>query len=197
MEEKILTEKESFELISQMIQNTRDKIKKNSGTPFLIWGYVTIIVALATWYMLTTTGNHWWHLLWFSIPVLGAPLYFMFFKKKKEHVTTYIDRIVGNIWLVFGFVVVIASILSFIVWPFPILFLVLLLISMGVTLTGFVIRFNTAIGFGFFGIIASFAFLFVTGINQILVFAAIFLIMMVIPGHILNYLTKKELCSKN
>ena len=75
---------------------------------------------------------------------------------------------------------------------FTLPFLVLLLISMAVALTGFVIKFNIAVGFGVFGILASFSFLFIGGANQILLFAAVFFVMMVIPGHILNYLTNKK-----
>lgn len=34
MENKKLNEKESLELISQMIQNTRTRVEKDGGTPF-------------------------------------------------------------------------------------------------------------------------------------------------------------------
>ena len=43
MEERKLNEKESLELITRMIQNTKDRMAENSGTPFLLWGYVTVI----------------------------------------------------------------------------------------------------------------------------------------------------------
>ena len=46
MENKKLNEKESLELISQMIQNTRTRVEKDGGTPFLIWGYGTVIISL-------------------------------------------------------------------------------------------------------------------------------------------------------
>lgn len=196
MEEKNLTEKESLELITRMIDNTKDKVKKNAGLPFLIWGYVTVIVALVIWFLVTTTGNHWWQFLWFMILIIGSPLNFLLYKKDKAQVTTYVDRVISRIWLVFGIVVIICSVMAFIV-EVPILFLVLLLMSMAVVLSGFIIRFNVAVIFGFLGVLSSFTFLFISGINQILIFAAIFFIMMVIPGHILNHLTKKELCLKN
>lgn len=34
MEERKLNEKESLELITRMIQNTKDRMAENSGTPF-------------------------------------------------------------------------------------------------------------------------------------------------------------------
>jgi hypothetical protein len=192
MEEKAINEKESLEIISKMIANTREKVKKNAGMPFLTWGYTTVIVSLAIWFLLYKTGDYHWHFLWFSIVAIGWPLSIISRNKKRSGVTTYIDRVVGKIWLVFAIGVILCSMMAFFVLKMPILFLVLLLISMAVTLTGFVIKFNIAVGFGIFGVLASFLFLFISGTTQILLFAAVFFVMMVVPGHILNYLTKKE-----
>lgn len=192
MEEKTINEQESLEIISKMIANTREKVKKNAGLPFLTWGYTTVIVSLVIWYLISKTGDYHWHFLWFAIIALGWPLSMFTRKKERSGFTTYIDRVVGKIWLVFATGVILCSIMAFFVIRMPILFLVLLLISMAVSLTGFIIKFNFAVGFGIFGILASFSFLFIGGTTQILLFAAIFFIMMVIPGHILNYLTKKK-----
>ena len=38
MNDRVLNEKESLELIAQMIQNTKSRMTRNSGAPFLIWG---------------------------------------------------------------------------------------------------------------------------------------------------------------
>ena len=42
MEERKLNEKESLELIAQMIQNTKNRMETNCGMPFLLWGYTTV-----------------------------------------------------------------------------------------------------------------------------------------------------------
>ena len=68
MENKKLNEKESLELISQMIQNTRTRVEKDGGTPFLIWGYGTVIISLLVWYMVASTGKYEWQYLWFLLP---------------------------------------------------------------------------------------------------------------------------------
>ena len=44
MEDKKLNEKESLELITQMIQNTRQNLDTGSGNMFLVWGYVSVLV---------------------------------------------------------------------------------------------------------------------------------------------------------
>ncbi len=46
MEERKLNEKESLELIAQMIQNTKNRLETNCGMPFLFWGYTTLFVSL-------------------------------------------------------------------------------------------------------------------------------------------------------
>lgn len=55
MNDRVLNEKESLELIAQMIQNTKSRMTRNSGAPFLIWGYTTIIVSLLVWFLLKET----------------------------------------------------------------------------------------------------------------------------------------------
>mgnify|MGYP001534804673 FL=1 len=38
MEERKLDARESMELISRMIQNTRNRLENHAGRPFLVWG---------------------------------------------------------------------------------------------------------------------------------------------------------------
>ena len=46
MEERKLDARESMELISRMIQNTRNRLENHAGRPFLVWGYTTVGIAL-------------------------------------------------------------------------------------------------------------------------------------------------------
>lgn len=97
MDDKKLNEKESLELIAQMIQNTKFRMAKNTGTPFLIWGYTTIIVSLLVWFLLKETGNYNWQWLWFMLPVTALPFTLWIDRKQQKMVKTYIDRIVGYV----------------------------------------------------------------------------------------------------
>ncbi|SFK88125.1 hypothetical protein SAMN05216357_107144 [Porphyromonadaceae bacterium KH3CP3RA] len=185
MEERQLNEKESLELITRMIQNTQRKLEKGNGMPFLVWGYTTIVVSLLVWYFLSTTGNYRMHYLWFLIPVIAGPMMFILLRKNEKGVKTYIDRVVGYVWIVMGVTGFMISITAMFFWNFPILFITILLMGSGTAITGLVIRFTPIAVAGFTGIVLSLACLFTKGIDQILVFAAVFLVMMVIPGHIL------------
>ena len=192
MEERKLSEKESLELIAQMIRNTQQKLEKGNGLPFLTWGYTTIAVSLLVWYLFSTTGNPHWNYLWFLIPAIGYPAMMWVLKKQEKGIATYIDKIIAYIWIVFGVAGFAVSASAVFFWQMPILFIVLLMMGMGTAITGMVIKFKPIIFSGFAGIFLSFLCLVIKGYESILVFAAIFLIMMVIPGHILNYKSRKR-----
>ncbi len=185
MEERQLNEKESLELIARMIQNTQRKMEKGNGMPFLVWGYTTVLVSLLVWYFLSITGDYRMHFLWFLILVIGGPVTFFLTRKYEKGVRTYVDRVVGYVWLVLGLAGFMMSITAMFIWNLPILFIIILLMGSGTAITGLIIRFLPIAIAGFTGIVLSLACLFIQGTGQILVFAAVFLVMMVIPGHIL------------
>jgi hypothetical protein len=194
MEDKVLTEKESLDLISQMIRNTRSRLEDNSGIPFLIWGYTTVIVAVVVWSLVTTSGNYLWHWLWFAIPVFGGTLWLLHNKKQlnnRSRVITFVDRAISHVWMMFGIASFMISIISFLTY-IPILFIVLLTMGMATAITGLIIRFKPIIFSGFIGILFSPLCVIVRDTSSILIFAAIFVLMMVIPGHMLNYTAKRR-----
>ncbi|HEY5590459.1 MAG TPA: hypothetical protein VIK55_05525 [Paludibacter sp.] len=191
MEEKKLTEKESLELISQMIRNTRLRLEQGNGIPFLIWGYTTFFVSLVVNYLITKTGNYQYNWLWFAIPVIGSVGMFISKKNNPKKSMNYVDRIIASIWTVIGIAVFSIALSAFFV-RIPVLSLMLLLMGIGTALTGMVIKFKPVIVSGFIGM-ASCAIPFVIkGSEQMIVFGFIFLIMMVIPGHILNYMGRRK-----
>ena len=194
MEDKVLTEKESLDLISQMIRNTRSRLEDNSGIPFLIWGYTTVIVAVIVWSLVTTSGNYLWHWLWFAIPVFGGTLWLLHYKKQlnnRSRAITFVDRAISHVWMVFGIASFMISIIALLTY-IPILFIVLLTMGMATAITGLMIRFKPIIFSGFIGILFSPLCVIVRDTSSILIFAAIFVLMMVIPGHMLNYTAKRR-----
>lgn len=192
MEDKQLNEKESLELIARMISNTQQNLEKGNGLPFLIWGYTTILVSLVVWYFFSTTGNPDWNYLWFLIPVIGFPTMMRIIRKQEKGVKTYIDRIIGYVWIAFGIGGLVVSTSAIFLWNLPILFIIVLMMGTGTAITGMIIRFKPIIFSGFAGILLSLLCLIVKGYESILVFALIFLVIMVIPGHILNWKGRKK-----
>ncbi|MBO5276332.1 MAG: hypothetical protein J6J10_05685 [Alistipes sp.] len=201
MENNKLSEAQSLELITSMIQDSRSRLARNSGTPFLIWGYTTVAVSLFNALALYLGWSHAWAWSWFSIPVIGW-LGMMLLFKQEPSARNYIDRIVSMIWVVIG--------LSFawlfvgtVVFGCSISFLTVVVMGIGTVLTGCVIKHRTTTICGWAAMCASLIFPIVYFImaksgsasaiseiwiwGELIVFALIFLVMMVIPGHILNH----------
>ena len=77
-------------------------------------------------------------------------------------------------------------------WSLPILFVILLMMGMGTTLTGLIINMKLVTVSGVLGIFASLGCLYIDKFDQILLFALAFVFMMVIPGHYLNIMSKRR-----
>ena len=72
--EQPMTGRESLELISAMIVDTRRRYHFEDGRLHLFWGYLDIAVALLVWGVAYFTQSVWANLLWWLIPVVGIPV---------------------------------------------------------------------------------------------------------------------------
>ncbi len=185
MEDRKLNEKESLDIITQMIRNTQAKMEQNVGRPLLILGYVSVIVALGIWFAKVSTDDYRWNFLWFLVPVIGWTLVFLL-GRKHNYVTTYIDRIINYVMLVFGAGIIIACCISVVFWEFPGLFISALMLGMMTTLIGLISQVRMVSITGVCGMLMSPVILFVDGHNQLVFIALIFVFLLVNPGHILN-----------
>lgn len=219
MEEKKLDAQESIELITRMIRNTRQRLERHSGRPFLIWGYTTVAVSLLNYSLNIAGADPAWSLSWFLIPVLGILLMRLFPEKKSSEPRTEIDRIVNALWIVCSLALVPIFLFSFLhgLSYRPSLFaLITLVMAIGTAATGLIVRSKVYTVAGFLAMAGSVLFALhdfrlgrlaqTVGIdavrlnNEILIFAAIFVVMMVIPGHIINRRSrheKQEPCSRS
>lgn len=199
MENRLLNEKESLELITQMISSAKKRLEKNSGLPFFISGYIIIIMITASWFLL----NHhpYWNLLLFSVPIFGflsIPLTNGLLSKGKKN---HIDNIINYAWLILALGLFIAIVTGLPEWGFPMIFYktvayFLLFIGIGVAVTGVVIRFKLFVFLGLLSILSSLVPLplyFFEKTNYIVWFANILIVLiMIIPGHILYHKSRKN-----
>lgn len=214
MKEQNFNEQQSLEVISRMIAETSADIEKGSGRYFLLWGYTTVIVSLfeyfAQLYNLNTTLCLW---AWFLIPIIGCIgmliFHFSNAKGKVSRPKSYIERSINAVWTVFGVSFAMVYIAA-IVYGVNILFLTVMLMGMGTVITGIICRHKVLTISGISSILLSLLFpirhLIISKMDgcavrelgaavlysDILIFAIIFTIMMIIPGHILNHRTKNQ-----
>ena len=206
MEEKRMNEAESLELITSMINDSRARMTKNLGTPFLIWGYTTVAVSICQAVIVACVEEFYPYLWgWFAIPVVGW-LLMLLFNKQEKTVTNYIDRCINALWCAIG---VAAFILPFMgVFVFP---SVIMLIGVGTATTAAVVKDKIVKRIGYAAIFSSLLFSFVRllllrlftleqfagrerYLVECIIFAVIMFLLLIVSGHILNY---KKRCLKS
>ena len=145
MEEKKLSEQESLALITTMINDTRERLAQDSGRPFLIWGYTTVLISLLEYISKRFLCIECTGLFWFFIPVIGYTLTWLTGRKKQNLPKSYIDRCVNAVWAVLG-VSCLNAVFAAILYGNTrtmIFFPIVLLVGSGTAITGLIIKDST------------------------------------------------------
>lgn len=198
MEDRKINEKESLELISRMIQNTRRNLDAGSGNMFLLWGYVCALVTITVAIALHFTKDFVWMWGFFAIPLLGSLLTYVMKRKEKQKVTTYTDRVINQMWQILYLFCMAIVLMSLIVQQMDIILpLAAILFSLGSIFTGIVIRYTAFSGFPSVGAVLGLHMLLIAlsgelAISGLWLFALVVVFSMIIPGHILNYKARQE-----
>lgn len=194
MEEKELNAKESLELITRMIQNSKKNLQLGSGNILLLWGYLCSVTAIVVYILIKATGSPAWNWLWFAIPAIGYPV--MYWQMKKENtkpILTYTDNVLRKIWKIIGeygiFISIMCCLYSNTFHFIPLI--ILILASLGMCITGSII--NDKFMYNCSGCSIGISVVILSHIANAprtnidyLAFAFCFVLMMVIPGHRLN-----------
>lgn len=201
-----MTEKESLELITAMIQRTRERYV-GDGNILLMWGYLTVIVTALVWIMLITTHNPAWNWLWFAIGIVGGIASPIMHKKSdlKNGVKSYSDKITSQIWTTVGLASVVATLFCFGFAlkgfnPWGMMFVIpLIIVPMAEIAQGIIVKEKSLIVGGTIGLcVGLFTFCCIVSnvplrINWFLpLFMFAFACMMIIPGHIINNKAKSQ-----
>lgn len=197
LEEREPNAAESLALINRMIETTRNRMERQAGLPFLIWGYLTVAFTAAVYLAVTWTHDGRWTGLWVGLPLCGWLGMLSSLHRRdaeKGAVRTFIDRAISQIWMVMGIVGFILTVFAITTTlQLSILFLIALLMGIGCTLTGLICRFvpSTVGGLTGIGIAPLFLIIHDSTVEAVL-FAAIFIVMMIIPGHIMCYRSNRQ-----
>ncbi len=207
MEDKKMTEKESLELITAMINRTRERYV-GDGNIMLMWGYLSVAVAALLWIMLLVTHNQAWNWLWFLIGVIGGIATPIMDKKQrvKSGVKSYSDKLTSQIWTIVGCSAFVATLfclgfslfMGYDAWKMMFAF-ALIIVPMAEMAQGIVIKEKSLVAGGAIGlacgifIVCCIAAGVPLYINMILpIFIVAFICMMIIPGHIINNKAKSQ-----
>jgi hypothetical protein len=194
MEDRKLTEKESEELISIMIKNTRiNQRAKFNCNILLTWGYISFFVSLLVWIFKTTHIFQSSSLIWLLIPLICIPVLIYQSNKDKGYTKSYIDKLIEYISILF--LLVCADIAFVIGYLNPVVTLPIegILLSMWAVIIGLLIKYKPIIYGGILGIIAAHELFFIDNTtNQIPFFVIIIAMSLIIPAHLLKNSIKKN-----
>lgn len=206
MEEKRISEKESLEIITEMISRTKDRYI-GDGNIMLVWGYLTVVIAAVIWALLALTHNEVWNRLWFAIPIIGCIATMGMIRKKQRTsgVKSYSDKISSSIWtgVWYSFIVSMLFCSGFGLinkdcWGIMVAF-ALIIVPFAEVIQGIVISEKSIFLGGVIGLhIGVFTMCCIAGgvpldANWFLpLFMVAFIFMMIVPGHILNSKYKRQ-----
>lgn len=208
MEENKFTGHDSLELIAQMIQQSKKNMKVGNGNILLHYGYMALMLSVVVYLFLCWTDNPVWSALWF---LMFMPSIWIGLQKKgsKARIITHMDKAIGNTWNILGwlFFLTVIGITVFVYFTgnyycFALMLpLSLLYAGIGVAIMGVITEFKLMVYTPLvaFAVAIYMLALMVTGTVVVVVdwwnllFGLSFLIMMIIPGHVLNC-KMKELC---
>lgn len=209
MEEKRINERESIEIIISMIARTKERYSLGDGNIMLMWGYLTLSISILVWVLLALTHNPAFNWLWFLIWVIGGIATPIMAKKGavKKGVKTYTDKIISRLWSVVGFSAIACTFSCLALtllcgvdgWSAMFIF-ALIIVPFAEIANGIVLNETSYIWGGALGLAAG---IFLTcciagkvalAASWVMpLFIVAFIIMTIIPGHVINHKAKRNL----
>ncbi len=201
MNDKKLTPQESMELITSMIQNSKQRVAMPDLRISVMWAVVTILTAAITWGLITVTHNPWFNFVWFAIPVIGIPAN-IFLASKADRIKTaktYVDYATDRLWQIVGYIAIGISIGCFIAqqcgYPqawLAMLFYAFIIVGFGATITGVLLKENSYVFGGLFSVFSGAAVIICTLCRIPLLYSWViplymlcFLLMFIVPAFVI------------
>jgi hypothetical protein len=192
MEEKQISEKESLEIITRMIQSAKSSIS-DSSIYYLLWGWL-VFIALLSEYFLTRINWPYYFIGWMILMPAGfvAASVIGIRRGRKRGMKTYIDQFMSYLWS--GFVISLLIVLSFMQkinadGIYPVIFV---LYGLGTFVSGGVLRFRPLQIGGIICWSVAVASIYVEHNIQLLMGAILMIVAYIIPGYLLRTQFKKQ-----
>jgi hypothetical protein len=192
-EEKLMTEKESMELITSMINKAKSRFHE-SGFLYLLWGWIVLICCIvqfsATHFFNVQNAYHIWYITWL---VLIYQIFFLRKKRKLRTFITYTEDINRYVWIVFGICEILLVFILLLFKKYEVINpVVIVLYGMPIFLSGIILKFKPLLLGGISCWVISGISPFVNIEFQLVLTAAAIICGWIIPGYMLRQKFKKE-----
>lgn len=184
METNEMTPEKSLQVISEAISRSRRDFEKNAGKPMILWGVVVILFSFLTWGVFRLTGDPIWFCLWFGVPVVGYPLTLVLIRKDRKRTTkNFVNETLGQVWSIYGIFATVLAVSFCFIDPTYIAFIMALMMGFATAVSGMILKNNWITAGGLLtGIACPIVLVLVHSADLNLLFAAIALVDLVIPG---------------
>jgi len=197
--ENFMTAEESLQIIRRSIANSR-KNMKDASFYYILWGWALIFASITNYAVLKyyiqaeAYAGLWWKslLVWAIFLILATLILQIKISRssKKEKVVTHIDRFISILWLSAGVIMGLMVFLSFKVDSYPTPF-ILAITALATFVSGAIVRYKPLIYGGIVFLFASVLSIYVSGLEQLLIFAAAVALGYLLPGYLLK-ITKTD-----
>ena len=192
-EEVSMTEAESMQLISSMINKAKNRFNE-TGFLYLLWGWVVLICCLtqfiAEYFLNIDNAYYVWFITWL---VVVYQIFFLRKKRKARKVKTYTDDINQFVWITFF---ICGMLLVFILIQFKAYQVIdpaiLVMYGMPTFLSGVILKFKPLLIGGIFCWLFAGVSPFIDLEFQLLLVACSIIAGWIIPGYLLRQKFKKE-----
>lgn len=191
--EKQMTEAESLSIISAMINQARNRFSE-TGTLYLLWGWVVLICCLTQFvslkYFNYEKGYQVWFLTWLAVIY---QFIYLAKKKKSEKVKTFADEILGFVWMAFVSCTAILVYLLIVQKSYYSIYpTILVMYGMPTFLSGIILKFKSLIIGGVCCWILALCTPFIFREYYLLLLALAVITAWIIPGYLLRAKYKKQ-----
>ena len=185
--EKSFTERESLQIIQEMVQSTRGSLR-SSANIYLLWGWLVMISASLHYVLMMFTDFKSPFLVWPILMTLGGIITpFLSFKKdKKEDSPSYASRMMGITYTAFLGPLILALSIGFAggwEYAYPIF---MMMYGCSSVIAGGILRFKALISGGIASMIIALIALFVPFKIQLLLIILAIGVSYLIPGYLLK-----------
>ena len=186
MDQEKFSEKEALNVIEEMVNSSRYKLKEEAKY-FLLWGWMVFAAAIIQFILITVEVNNSW-IVWPVMMGLAFVIYLIMVKNSKndDRSSTYVDRINRYLWLGFFGPLLIAILTGiFVSWAAAYPFF-MAIYGWSAIVSGGLLKFKPLVLGGIASSILGAAPIFVPGIYILIMLALAILVGFILPGHALG-----------
>ena len=190
METNKLSPEKSFELITQVITQARNKFEEN-GFIYMFWGALIAVTSISQFILLK---NEYYDINWYPyllMPIGSIYTGFYFSKRKGKSKQNLISKIVSALWVVLTFNLLILGALFSIYLKQNLIPIILILLAIGVIVSGTAVKSKLLLYSGILINIAAFICFYLDWIYHPLLMSIVAILAFFIPGLLLMIKSQK------